>query len=61
MQNTALRKLKKALEVYFPTASSQEKLDLIILPAKSLEVKELTKKSALSPGKCNLTFYINEY
>jgi len=49
------RKLRKTLEVYFPTAFSQEKVDLTVLPTKSSDMKELTKKSALSQGKGNLS------
>lgn len=56
-----LRKLRKTLEAYlsfffffFPTASSQGKVDRIILPKQSSDMKELTKKSALSQGKGNL-------
>lgn len=39
---------------FFPTASSQGKVDRIILPKQSSDMKELTKKSALSQGKGNL-------
>lgn len=39
---------------FSPTASSQGKVDRIILPKQSSDMKELTKKSALSQGKGNL-------
>lgn len=57
-----LRKLRKALEVYFPTASPQEKVDLTVLPTKSSDMKELRRKSVFSQGKGILvTFYKNVY
>lgn len=43
-----LRKLRKTLDIYFPTAAPLEKVDLKI---KSADMKELTRKSVFFQGK----------